>query len=89
MWDWDEAKRAQTLSRRGLDFALVRGFDLASAMIEPDTRRDYGELRFRAFGVIDGRLHAIVFTPRHDRLRLISLRRANERERRRWLANDL
>jgi len=89
MWDWDEAKRAQTLARRGLDFALVRDFELASALIRPDTRRDYGELRFRAFGVIDGHLHVIVFTPRHDRLRLISLRRANERERRRWLANDL
>ncbi len=89
MWEWDEAERAQTLARRGLDFGSVVRFDLSAARIETDTRRDYGEPRFRGFGMIDGRLHAIVFTRRGDRLRLISLRLANQRERHRWSQSPL
>jgi uncharacterized protein len=89
MWDWDEKKRAQTLDRRGLDFEVVRRFDLTTALVEPDDRRDYGEIRLRAIGLIDGRLHVIVFSPRGDCLRLISLRRANERERLKWLPSAL
>lgn len=84
MWDWDEDKRRATLAVRGLDFRLIAQFDLGGAVIEPDLRRDYGEPRFQAMGMIDGRLHLIVFTPRGDRMCLISLRRANKREQRRW-----
>ena len=84
MWDWDEDKRQATLLLRGLDFALIYRLDLASAQIDPDDRRDYGEVRFKATGVIDGRLFIAVFTPRGERLRLISLRKANVREKRAW-----
>ncbi len=84
MWDWDEEKRQATLLLRGLDFVLVRDFDLTAAQIDPDLRQDYGEARFKATGMIDDRLFSIVFTPRGDRLRLISLRKSNERERRIW-----
>ena len=84
MWDWDEPKRQATLLLRGLDFAMVRDFDLGTAVIDPDDRRDYGEARFKATGMIGGRLFIVVFTPRGERLRLISLRKANERERRAW-----
>lgn len=80
MWASDEAKRAQTLTTRGIDFSVVERFDIVHALIDPDERQDYGERRFRALGLIDGCLHALVFTPRAERLRLISLRRANERE---------
>ena len=84
MWDWDEPKRQATLLLRGLDFAMVRDFDLDTAVIDPDDRRDYGEARFKATGMIDGRLFITIFTPRGERFRLISLRKANEREKRAW-----
>jgi uncharacterized protein len=84
MWDWDETKRQATLLTRGLDFALVEGFDLNTAQIDPDDRRDYGEARLKAIGMIRGRLFVVVFTPRGTGLRLISLRKANEREKREW-----
>lgn len=84
MWDWDENKRRATLLFRGLDFALVEGFDLGAAVIDPDDRRDYGEARYKATGMIGGRLFIVVFTPRGDRFRLISLRKANAREKRGW-----
>jgi uncharacterized DUF497 family protein len=84
MWDWDEDKRRATLLLRGLDLAIVGGLDLSSAVIDPDDRRDYGEARFKATGMIGGRLFIVVFTPRGGRFRLISLRKANTRERRAW-----
>ena len=56
--------------------------DLESAISVADTRKDYGELRLRVFGYIDRLLHAAVITPRGDKIRVISLRRANRREER-------
>ena len=84
MWDWGEDKRQSTLLLRGIDFRIIAGFDLATSQIDPDYRHDYGEPRFQAMGLIDGRLYFVVFTPRGDRVRLIGLRRANASERRAW-----
>jgi uncharacterized DUF497 family protein len=50
------------------------------AIVAPDTRREYGEVRFLAAAPIDGRLHMLAFTMRGSVLRAISLRRANKRE---------
>jgi uncharacterized DUF497 family protein len=46
-----------------------------------DDRKDYGEVRYRAFGVIDARIYVLVFTARGAQTRIISLRRANAKER--------
>ena len=81
---WDDGKRQATLASRGIDFAIVARLDWATAIILPDDRRDYGEVRLRIMGLIDGRLHAVIATPRGDTLRIISLRKANEREHRIW-----
>ena len=45
-----------------------------------DDRRDYGEDRFITIGFLDGRMVVLVWTPRNDNPRIISMRRANERE---------
>jgi len=67
--------------KRGLPFDLIKGFDLETALIWKDERQDYkGELRFIAIGYIRERLHNLVFTPRDEALRVISLRKANTRE---------
>jgi uncharacterized DUF497 family protein len=50
-------------------------------VITIDDRKDYGEVRYRAFGTIDDRLHVLIFAARGAQTRVISLRRANERER--------
>ncbi len=84
MWDWDEPKRQANLAKHGVDFAVAGGMDLASAIREPDTRRDYGELRFVVTAKIGVRLHIMIYTPRGDRYRIISLRKANSREEARW-----
>lgn len=89
MWDWDEAKRQANLTKHGLDFAEVAGFDWLTAIIEPDRRRDYGEERLSAFGHLYGRLHVLTFTRRDGRVRIISLRKANKREQRKWASRNI
>ena len=80
-FSWDERKRLSNLRKHGIDFAIVERFEFDTAIIVVDDRRDYGETRYRAFGLIDDRLHALIFTARGARTRVISLRRANDRER--------
>ena len=58
--------------------------DFNTAAYAPDDRYDYGEKRTRAFRLIFGRLHMLVFTMRGDVLRAISLRKASLKEVRRY-----
>jgi len=77
---YDAAKSQRNQITRGLPFSLVTHLDWDTALVREDTRRDYGERRFFVLGRIAGRLHALVFTPRQDRVHVISLRKANSRE---------
>lgn len=77
---FDRVKSHRNEVERGLPFSLVLDLDWSSALINEDTRRDYGEQRLQVLGLIHGRLHAMVFTPRHDKVHVISLRKANNRE---------
>ena len=80
IFEWDEAKSRANLDHRGLPFALApRLFDDLTAE-EPDTRRDYGEVRIKAIGEIGGVVFTCVYTDRGDVRRVISLRRANRKE---------
>ena len=78
------SKSQRNIADRGLRFDLVEQLDWASALIEEDTRKAYGEQRFRVLGVIGERLHAVVFTARAGKLHVISLRKANSREVKRY-----
>jgi uncharacterized DUF497 family protein len=80
LYAWDERKRASNLRKHGVDFAIVQNFDFETALVLRDNRKNYGEERYRAYGTINGRLHALVFTPREGRIRVISLRKSNARE---------
>jgi len=79
-YEWDEGKRVANLAKHSVDFIEAQEFDWENALVIPDTRHPYGEPRFRAQGPIRGRLHELVFTPRNDAVRIISLRKANSRE---------
>jgi uncharacterized DUF497 family protein len=77
---FDAEKRAQTLVARGLDMADAGDvFDGDTITIEDD-RRDYGEPRFITVGLLDRRMVVLVWTPRDGGQRIISMRKANERE---------
>ena len=77
---YDSEKRAQTLLDRGLDFADAgRVFDGPVFAFEDD-RFVYPERRVVTYGLLDERLVAIVWTDAAHGRRVISMRKANERE---------
>ena len=80
--EFDEAKSARNLKERGIGFDRFGDIDFDTAVTIEDKRRNYGEQRLRVLAFIDDRLHAAVITPRGERIRVISLRRANKREER-------
>ena len=82
--EWDEAKRSRTLAERGLDFAGIASVDWAAALTAEDARSDYGEARFVTLAPIRDRLCVFAWCWRGDAMRIISLRKANERERKRY-----
>ena len=82
---FDALKSEANARQRGLPFSLAKDeFDWSTAQVIEDTRRNYGERRYRAIGYIGDRLHAVVYSPRDGALRVISLRKANRREERRY-----
>ena len=81
---FDPRKSERNLEERGIAFEDVARFNFGTAIYVIDERRNYGELRVRALGFIDEVLFALVYTMRNRTLRVISLRRASRRERRRY-----
>lgn len=80
--EFDPEKSAKNLLQRGIGFERIEDMNFETAISVEDTRTNYGEVRLRVLGYIDGKLHAAVITPRGKRIRVISLRRANRREER-------
>ncbi|MDZ4393740.1 BrnT family toxin [Cypionkella sp.] len=78
--EYDPAKRDATLLQRGLDMAdAVEIFESEILTVEDD-RIDYGEPRFLTVGYLRGRMMFVAWTPRGSTRRVISMRKANERE---------
>jgi len=77
---FDEAKRRKTLRERGLDFADAAKVFAGDYLEFVDDRRDYGEDRYIIYGALDGRAVAIVWTPRIDTRRIISMRHVHDEE---------
>lgn len=81
MYEWDKKKSKKNLSERGLDFADAETVFSGPCLTFEDTRFDYGEPRFITFGLLERRLVVIAHTPRGDKTRIISMRKANDREK--------
>lgn len=81
-YEWDDAKAAANLAAHGTAFSLVHHFHWPSAVVIADERRDYGESRNIAFGLVGDRVHVCVYTMRGPAVRVISFRKANRRETR-------
>jgi uncharacterized DUF497 family protein len=81
---YDPVKSANNIKLRGLSFERAAEFDFQTAVFEADKRRDYGETRVTAIGSLDRVLHVLIFTMRGGSLRVISFRKANKREVRRY-----
>jgi uncharacterized DUF497 family protein len=85
LFEWDDRKAEQNIAKHGVPFEYaVRVFLDAHRLDSGDTRRDYGEEPRHTLGKIEGRLLAVAYTPRGRVIRLISARKANEREQRKY-----
>jgi uncharacterized DUF497 family protein len=81
---FDPAKRLRTLEQRGLDFLDAERVFAGRTLQFQDVRRDYGEERIVCLGLLQGRIVVIVYTQRSFYRQIISMRKANAREQRRF-----
>ena len=85
IYEGDEPKAAQNVAKHGVPFEYAaRVFLDPNRLDAEDTRRVYGEERRVTLGKIEGRLFVVAYTVRGTMIRLISARKANEREQRRY-----
>ena len=78
--DYDPKKSKKNIHERNLSFEDAHDFDWETATVVEDTRRKYPEKRFITVGYLNERLHVICFTPIKEAVRIISFRKANKRE---------
>lgn len=80
-FEWDEQKNTLNIQKHGIDFADAYRLFEQPLLIAADDRKDYKENRYIGIGYIQRRIMVLVFTrPKKDRVRVISLRKANKRE---------
>ena len=84
IYEWDETKRQNTLQHRLIDFADMVRFEWDTALTVLDDRMPYEEQRYFSLGYIDGRLFACAWCYRGENIRIISMRKANAREVKRY-----
>ena len=81
---FDPEKDAINTAKHGVSLVLASELEWGDLLARPDTRRDYGELRMIGYAPIGDRVFCVVFTDRDDQRRIISLRKANAREVKRY-----
>ena len=78
--EFDPEKRDKTMAERGIDFARAAEVFAGRHFTAEDLREDYAEPRYITVGKLDDRMVVMVWTPRGEARRIISMRKANERE---------
>jgi len=82
--EFDPSKDARNRRERSLSFERAGDFQFETALYFIDERRHYGETRRIAIGYLDKRLHVMCFVETKTGIRVISLRKANDREVKRY-----
>lgn len=84
-FEWDEAKNLENILKHEIDFADVPSMFDSEMLIELDDRFDYGEDRWLGIGFLGFGIAVVVWTERRkDVIRIISARRANRYEQKRF-----
>ena len=84
-FEWDEAKNIENIRKHEIDFADVPTMFDGKMLIELDDRCDYGEDRWFGIGFLGSGIAVVVWTERQQNVfRIISARRANRHEQRRF-----
>lgn len=84
---YSPAKDAANVEKHGVSLALAAELEWETLWADADTRHSYGETRFIGYAVRVDRLYCVVFTDRGEQRRIISLRKANPREVKRYAEN--
>jgi uncharacterized protein len=84
LFEWHEPKRQSNLVQHGIDFVEAKEIWQGEVLEVPSEQDEHGEQRYIAYGVVEGRIIAVVFTWRGTVRRLISARRARTHERRHY-----
>lgn len=80
-FEWDETKRAETYRKHGVDLLEAALIFENGVLEKEDTRRDYGEKRMIALGMVDGEAYIVVYTKRDEVYRLITAWKGGQRDR--------
>ena len=80
-FQWDEKKNRENLQKHGLSFEDAAGIFDGETVTYLDDRFEYGEKRYITLGSLDERVIVIVHTLRGETIRIISMRKANGREK--------
>ncbi len=84
-FEWAETKAEANIQKHGIDFDTASDvFDDPNCLIEDSSRPEYGEIRMKAIGSVQGRLITVIFTDRGQVRRTISARRVRDNERRKY-----
>ena len=83
-FEWDEQKNKTNIKKHGIDFRDAQDIFHSIRLSFEDKRREYREKRIITVGLIGKSVCVVVYTMRDDAIRLISARKANGRERRRY-----
>ena len=89
-YEWDENKRQKIIAERSLDIAVLAPmvFSERNTVFLPDNRKDYGEERWLAFGIVNSVRLCVCFTLRIDVVRLITIFKVNKRDWEKYYGKD-
>ncbi len=79
-YEWDDAKNRANVTKHGLNFGDAESVLNGPCVTFIDDRFDYGEERLISLGLLERRVVVIAHSPRDERRRIISMRKANRRE---------
>jgi uncharacterized DUF497 family protein len=87
--EFDTTKDAANVEKHGVALALARHLEWDTLQCKEDTRHSYGELRMVGHAFMGQRLFCVVLVDKGEVRRVISLRKSNQREVKRYVANAI
>jgi len=82
LFDWDTGKNQSNILKHGIDFIDAKEIFNNPMIIKVDKRINYGEKRWISIGLLGDIIVVMIFTLRGKAIRIISVRKANQKERR-------
>ncbi len=80
-FDWDDNKNKSNIEKHRISFEKAKDVFYDEGKIVYESEQESGELRFIILGEIIDILYSVIYTIRNTTIRIISARRANEKER--------